>query len=76
MKFLVPFFLVSYLNTPAINWQTDFEKAKAEAVQSHKRILLNFSGSDWCIPCIRLHKEIFDAEMQISPVLRRTGCPK
>ncbi|HWJ28116.1 MAG TPA: hypothetical protein VNS32_16345, partial [Flavisolibacter sp.] len=21
----------------------------------------NFSGSDWCIPCIRLHKEIFES---------------
>lgn len=25
-------------------------------------ILLNFSGSDWCGPCIRLHKEIFNSE--------------
>jgi thioredoxin-related protein len=26
-------------------------------------LLLNFSGSDWCGPCIRLHKEIFDSEV-------------
>jgi thioredoxin-related protein len=44
-------------------WQTDFEKAKAEAKSENKFILLNFSGSDWCGPCIRLHKEIFDSEV-------------
>lgn len=43
-------------------WSTDFEKAKVEATQSHKFVLLNFSGSDWCGPCIRLKKEIFESE--------------
>lgn len=41
-------------------WQTNLENAKQEAQQKHKFILLNFSGSDWCGPCIRLHKEIFN----------------
>ena len=40
-------------------WQTDFEKAKQQASAEHKYILLNFSGSDWCAPCIRLEKGIF-----------------
>jgi thioredoxin-related protein len=44
------------------DWGTDFEKAKQIAVQEHKLILLNFSGSDWCGPCIRLRKDIFDSE--------------
>lgn len=43
-------------------WLTDFEKAKDEAAQSHKYILINFSGSDWCVPCIRMEKEIFESE--------------
>ena len=43
-------------------WQTDFEKAKQAAHESNKLILLNFSGSDWCGPCIRMHKEIFEKE--------------
>src|SRR5688572_20530367 len=42
-------------------WETDFNKAQHAAQQSHKLILLNFSGSDWCGPCIRLHKEIFES---------------
>lgn len=44
------------------NWHTDFEKAKAEAAEKHRVILLNFSGSDWCGPCIRLRKEIFESD--------------
>lgn len=41
-------------------WQTDFEKAKQIAKDNHQLILLNFSGSDWCGPCMRMRKEIFD----------------
>ncbi|HYK47976.1 MAG TPA: thioredoxin family protein, partial [Parafilimonas sp.] len=41
----------------ATSWQTDFETAKTQARSENKLILLNFSGSDWCGPCIRLHKE-------------------
>ena len=43
-----------------INWHYNFEEAKQIAQKEHKYILLNFSGSDWCGPCIRLHKEIFE----------------
>ncbi len=42
-------------------WETNFEKAVEKAKKEHKFILLKFSGSDWCIPCIRMQKEIFDS---------------
>jgi len=41
-------------------WETDFEKARRLAADKHHLILLNFSGSDWCGPCIRLKTDIFD----------------
>lgn len=44
-------------------WENDFELAKQKAKSEHKLILLNFSGSDWCVPCIRLHKDIFDQQV-------------
>lgn len=47
-------FLLSF----TIHWESDFSKAKEKASSEHKYILLNFSGSDWCVPCIRMHKEI------------------
>lgn len=43
-------------------WTTDFNVARQEAEKNHKLILLNFSGSDWCLPCIRLKKDVFDKE--------------
>jgi thioredoxin-related protein len=51
---------ITLLTIPHINWLTDIQKAETTAKQEHKLVLLNFSGSDWCGPCIRLHKEFFD----------------
>jgi thioredoxin-related protein len=63
MKFLSVFFLAAYLMLPVIlTWSTDFNKAKTEALSSKKLILLSFSGSDWCIPCIKMKKEIFQSD--------------
>ena len=60
MKFLSLLLLSTFLTT-STGWKTDFEKAKKAAKDEHKFILLNFSGSDWCGPCIRLRKEIFES---------------
>ena len=43
-------------------WFGNFNKATIEANNQHKLILINFSGSDWCGPCIRLTKEIFESQ--------------
>ncbi len=43
-------------------WITNMNDAKQIARKEDKLILLNFSGSDWCIPCIKLHKEVFESE--------------
>ena len=59
---LVTLLLLLQFNS-AQEWQTDFKQAQNEAAQSNKLILLNFSGSDWCGPCIRLKNEIFDTEI-------------
>ena len=45
-----------------LSWTTNLDKAKLEAAQSSKLILLNFSGSDWCIPCKKLELEVFETE--------------
>ncbi|WP_076378282.1 thioredoxin family protein [Filimonas lacunae] len=43
------------------DWETNLEKAKMKAAREHKYILLNFSGSDWCGPCIRLKETLFSS---------------
>jgi protein disulfide-isomerase len=39
-------------------WTTDYKKAQEEAKASHKLLLLNFTGSDWCGFCFQLDKAI------------------
>lgn len=46
----------------AQNWQTDFEEAKRIASEQNKNIIIVFSGSDWCAPCIKLDKNIWQSE--------------
>ena len=55
--------LLSFLWLVSAGWETDIDTAKQKAAAEHKFILLNFSGSDWCGPCIRMHKEIFEADV-------------
>lgn len=44
------------------NWKTSFEEAKQEANKENKKILLVFSGSDWCAPCMKLEKNVWKSE--------------
>lgn len=44
------------------NWKTNFEEAKAQSILENKNILLVFSGSDWCTPCIKLENTIWKSE--------------
>lgn len=60
MKIL--FILILSFITTGNTWENDFTLAKTKATASHKNILINFSGSDWCGPCIRTHKEIFEKD--------------
>ncbi|WP_405350154.1 thioredoxin family protein [Nonlabens sp. Asnod3-H03] len=43
-----------------INWFTDFKTAKAAAKKQNKPMLVYFTGSDWCKPCVKLKKDFFN----------------
>ncbi|TAI49473.1 thioredoxin family protein [Flagellimonas allohymeniacidonis] len=58
---LVFFFLLSGM-VQAQLWQDNFEDALANANAEEKPIVVVFSGSDWCGPCIRFKKRILDSE--------------
>ena len=61
--FLLIVFILS-LNTARLSaqdWRTDWDIARVEAEQANKKLILVFSGSDWCIPCIKLEKEIWES---------------
>jgi uncharacterized protein YyaL (SSP411 family) len=56
-------FLLTFFNLQLPeHWTTNFEKAKMEASSGNKLILLSFSGSDWCIPCIKMEETYFEQE--------------
>jgi thioredoxin-related protein len=40
-------------------WITDYKKAQDEAKASHKLVLVEFTGSDWCGYCFQLDRAIF-----------------
>lgn len=40
-------------------WQTDFDKALEIAGKENKALMLEFTGSDWCPPCIMMKKKVF-----------------
>jgi len=46
----------------AQEWLTNIETAKEVASKTNKHIVLVFQGSDWCAPCIKLEKEIWESE--------------
>ena len=44
----------------AQEWETNFDHAKDLASKENKNIVLVFQGSDWCAPCIKLNREIWE----------------
>ena len=48
------------LSLLAQDWRTNWDDAKLEAEKENKKLILVFSGSDWCIPCIKLEKEVWE----------------
>ncbi len=62
-KMLLSLLGVLVLHIPAFaagpTWHTDLLKAQAQAKAEGTLVLLNFTGSDFCSSCIRLHDEVF-----------------
>jgi thioredoxin-related protein len=61
-KIILVAFIFSATLSFSQNWTTSLESAKTEAASSNKYILLVFSGSDWCAPCIKLDRTIFQSD--------------
>ena len=52
-------YLLYFLISASV-WNLNFDEATKQAKDENKVILLNFAGSDWCAPCIKLTREVFD----------------
>lgn len=64
---VLAFLLVSVLSfgqedTYELNWLTNLEEAKSVSKAEGKNILVYFTGSDWCTPCVALKRDFFQTE--------------
>jgi thioredoxin-related protein len=46
---------------PESLWLTDYKEAEQKAKSSNKFLLMEFTGSDWCGPCILLQRQVFSS---------------
>ena len=52
-------------NTPK-GWTTDLAQALEDAKARNKSVLVEFTGSDWCPPCIFMRKNVFSKDEFVS----------
>ena len=52
--------LVSSISAAEKGWLVDWDAAKKKAVAEDKDIFIEFTGSDWCQPCINFKKMVLD----------------
>ncbi len=61
-KFLIIFFVLFSISSFSQEWLLDRDLAFSSAKKEGKNILILFSGSDWCGPCIMLEKMVWETD--------------
>jgi len=54
-------YILSLMTYGSLQAQT-LPEVLATAKDSGKNVLIIFSGSDWCIPCIKMEKQVFEKQ--------------
>lgn len=52
-------------------WSPDLEKALEQAKKEKKPVLVEFTGSDWCPPCIAMRKSVFSKKEFVDSVSKK-----
>jgi thioredoxin-related protein len=55
-----PFVAPSAVRAAEVQWHTNMDEAMKIATREDKQLLINFTGSDWCVWCKRLEGEVFE----------------
>jgi thiol-disulfide isomerase/thioredoxin len=53
---------IAAVNSPEPLWRNDLSGALQQAQSENKRVLLDFTGSDWCPWCIKFDQEVLSTE--------------
>ena len=56
---LLAAFLALSVSAEDLAWLTSFPDAQAQAKKDGKLLLVDFTGSDWCLPCRELELDVF-----------------
>jgi len=51
------------LGNGTLKWHTNLEEAKNQAIEKNQNIIIVFSGSDWCKPCIELKSTVLNSKV-------------
>ncbi len=57
-----PSFFSEAAKLAELKWTESYEQAAQQSKTESKPIVLFFTGSDWCVWCTRLEKEVFDTQ--------------
>lgn len=60
----------AFATTPD-GWSTDLDKAFAKAKTEKKCVLVEFTGSDWCPPCIAMRKNVFSKKEFVTAAAKK-----
>ena len=60
----------AFATTPE-GWSTDLAKAFEKAKAEKKCVLVEFTGSDWCPPCIAMRKNVFSKKEFITAATKK-----
>lgn len=58
LSLLLLSFASGWLSAADGSWLTNYEEALAKAKAEDKVLLIEFHGSDWCPPCMKLNAEV------------------
>jgi thiol-disulfide isomerase/thioredoxin len=62
MALLAAFMISTISASAAEGWLTDYATAVAQAKKEGKVVLLDFTGSTWCPPCMLMKKRVFESD--------------
>lgn len=65
------FILVCTGYASASGWTTNLDSALAAAKKNKKFVLAQFTGSDWCPPCMMIHDKVFSKSSFTGPASKK-----
>lgn len=63
--------LLSLCSAGAVEWLTNVEQAQQLAAAEGKAVLVDFTGTDWCVYCREMHRKVLD-----TPAFEAYAAPK